>query len=129
MLFRSYLSALGPHADPSQAEAAAQRLLQTPRPESISDGDWAVITAKAHKGYQVKAEIGRALYHLARASVYDQEGCLDPQLRARLLEFCRQVYRNYGDKGDAGFEHLLDIVRSDPHPPAGFTIAALGSTK
>jgi hypothetical protein len=182
----NYLSALGPHADPSQAEAAAQRLLQTPRPESISDGDWAVITAKAHKGLgwvdttkralpdaetefeaalklnpkdaevsywlgsaiktrlqlsgisagakaahsdQVKAEIGRALYHLARASVYDQEGCLDPQLRARLLEFCRQVYRNYGGKGDAGFEHLLDIVRSDPHPPAGFTIAALGSTK
>jgi hypothetical protein len=182
----NYLAALGPDADPSQAEAAAERLLKMPRPESIPYGDWAVITAKAHKGLgwvdttkraladaeaqfqaaltlnpkdaevsywlasaiktrlqasgiwsgataahsdQVKAEIGRALYHFARASVYDQDGCLDPQLRARLLELCRQMYRNYGGKDDGGFERLLDIARSDAQPPTGFTIAALTSKK
>jgi tetratricopeptide (TPR) repeat protein len=182
----NYLSALGPDADPSQAEAAALRLLQMPRPGSVPDGDWAVITAKAHKGLgwvyttrralpdaetefeaalklnprdaevsywlgsaiktrlqlsgvradvkaahadQAKAEIGRALYHLARASVYDQEGCLDPQRRTSLLEFCRRMFRNYGGKDDGGFERLLEIVRGDPYPPAGFTIAALASKK
>jgi hypothetical protein len=164
------------------SRAAAKRLLQMPCPES----DWAVITAKAHKGLgwidttrralpdaetefeaalklnpkdaevsywlgsaiktrlqvsgiragaksaqsdQVKFEIGRALYHLARASVYHQDGCLDPELRARILELCRQMYRNYRSKDGGGFEHLLEIVRGDAHPPTGFTVAGLTSAK
>ncbi|MGA2130673.1 MAG: hypothetical protein ABSH50_00025 [Bryobacteraceae bacterium] len=82
-------------------------------------------TAKAAQSDQVKADIGRALYHLARASMYDQEGCLNPQLRARLRELCHRIYRNYGGQDDSGFDHLLEMVRSDPYPPAGFTIAAL----
>jgi hypothetical protein len=45
------------------------------------------------------------------------------------LSFVSRLYRNYGGKDDGGFEHLLVLVRNDPHPPAGFTIAALALAK
>jgi tetratricopeptide (TPR) repeat protein len=62
-----------------------------------------------------------ALYHFARAAVYDGTGSLPAADRKQVQDYLTRVYAQYHGSND-GLDKLLASAKNVPLPPAGFTI-------
>jgi tetratricopeptide (TPR) repeat protein len=64
---------------------------------------------------------GEGLYHIARASVLEGQGALDPTARAQMQSYLQKVYAQYhGDS--SGLDELRAKAKESVFPPADFKI-------
>jgi tetratricopeptide (TPR) repeat protein len=66
-------------------------------------------------------KLPEAMFYFARAATYDGPGALAPDARKTALTYVQRQYKNFHGSDD-GFNDLLAAAKSNPTPPAGFTI-------
>jgi tetratricopeptide (TPR) repeat protein len=62
-----------------------------------------------------------AMFYFARAATYQGTGALTPEAQKTALTYVQKQYKNFHGSDD-GFNDLLAAAKSNPAPPAGFTI-------
>ena len=62
-----------------------------------------------------------ALYHFARAAVYDGQGALPEAARKQYLSYLEKTYSNFHGSRD-GLDQILTSAKTNPVPPEGFRI-------
>ncbi|MBV9769051.1 MAG: hypothetical protein JOZ32_05725 [Bryobacterales bacterium] len=66
-------------------------------------------------------QLPAAMFYFARAATYTGQGALSADAQKTALTYVQKQYKNFHGS-DAGFNDLLAAAKSNPTPPAGFTI-------
>jgi len=71
-----------------------------------------------------------ALFHFARAASLDQsQGGLPPASRQPIDTYFVNAYTRFHGQDEAGLKQLRELAKSQPFPPAGFTIKDVNQVK
>lgn len=70
------------------------------------------------------SKVPDAIFHIARAGVYDGAGAIPAQTRTTYTESAARIYRQYHGSDD-GWQEVLAAARSSAMPPAGFRIKSV----
>ena len=65
-----------------------------------------------------------AIFHLARAAVYEGPGALSASRREGMEMTLKSSYERYHGRDPAGLENIKSLARTRALPPPGFTIVA-----
>ena len=100
------------------AEAAFQKTLQMSPNNAQVDYWMGTVIASEKKLDKLPA----ALFYFARAATYEgPQGALPADVKKTALTYVQRQYKNYHGS-EEGFNDLLAAAKSNPTPPAGFTI-------
>ena len=100
-----------------QAEAEFQKSLQI----NANDGQVDYYMGTAIASEKDPAKMPTALFYFARAATYEGQGALNPDGRKEVMTYVQRAYKGYHGS-DEGFNNLIAAAKSQPLPPAGFTI-------
>jgi hypothetical protein len=104
-----------------QNDAAGQEFARSVAidPNQAEVDFWLANTLRAGK---TPDKISQALFYYARAATMEGQGALTPQGRQQIDDFLRKAYTSYHGPDDAGLNELKALAKSQPAPPADFTV-------